>query len=58
MNEDGARLFCFNWITRVTHRPGDVMENLPELKTLESNFLNPDLLINLKIKFMRTTSNI
>ena len=35
MNEDVARLFCFNWITRVTHIPGDVMENLPELGSLE-----------------------
>ena len=35
MNEDGARLFCFNVITRVMHRPGDVMENLPELGSLE-----------------------
>ena len=29
-----------------------------ELKTLECDILNPDLLINLEIKFMRTTSNI
>jgi len=30
----------------------------PELKTLECDILNPDLLINLEIKFMRRTSNI
>jgi len=30
----------------------------PELKTLECDILNPDLLINLEIKFMRKTSNI
>ena len=29
-----------------------------ELKTLECDILNPDLLINLEIKFMRKTSNI
>ena len=32
--------------------------NSTELKTLECDILNPDLLINLEIKFMRTTSNI
>ena len=31
---------------------------LSELKTLEWDILNPDLIINLEIKFMRTTSNI
>ena len=30
----------------------------PELKTLECDILNPDLLINLEIEFMRRTSNI
>ena len=29
-----------------------------ELGTLECDILNPDLLINLEIKFMRKTSNI
>ena len=29
-----------------------------ELKTLECDILNPDLLINLEIKFMRATSKI
>ena len=29
-----------------------------ELKTLECDILNPDLLINLEIKFMRIISNI
>ena len=29
-----------------------------ELKTLECDILNPDLLINLEIKFMRKTINI
>ena len=29
-----------------------------ELKSLECDILNPDLLINLEIKFMRRTSNI
>ena len=29
-----------------------------ELKTLECDILNPDLLINLEIKFMRRLSNI
>ena len=27
MNEDEARLFCFNWITLVMRKLGDVMEN-------------------------------
>ena len=30
----------------------------PELKTLECDILNPDMLINLEIKFMRRTRNI
>ena len=30
----------------------------PELKTLELDLLNPDLLIYLEIKFMRKTSHI
>ena len=30
----------------------------PELKTLELDILNPVLLINLQIKFMRSISNI
>ena len=30
----------------------------PEMKTLECDILNPDLLINLEIKFMRSISNI
>ena len=29
-----------------------------ELKTLECNIFNPNLLFNLEIKFMRRTSNI
>jgi len=36
----------------------DKEKECPELKTLECDILNPDLLINLEIKFMRTTSNI
>ena len=35
-----------------------LVDNGTELKTLEWDILNPDLLINLEIKFMRKTSNI
>ena len=37
---------------------GVIVSMYPELKTLECDILNPDLLINLEIKFMRKTSNI
>ena len=41
-----------------TNTPGYMDTNTPELKTLEYDILNPDLLINLKIKFTRKTSKI
>ena len=41
-----------------TNTPGYMDTNTPELKTLEYDILNPDLLINLKIKFTRRTSKI
>ena len=41
-----------------TNSPGYMDTNTPELKTLEYDILNPDLLINLKIKFTRRTSKI
>ena len=38
--------------------PISTIQEFPELKTLEWNILNPDLLINLEINNKRRTSNI
>ena len=48
------KVFLFNTNESDSHCPF----LYSELKTLECDILNPDLLINLESKFMRRTSNI